>query len=77
MRGDTRLEDVTFCALDVETTGLSSFSRLVEIGAVRFYIARDSVEFSTLVDPGQHIPEDVACVHSIDDEAVAGAPDAA
>ncbi len=74
--GSPTLGDATFCAFDVETTGLSAFSRLVEIGAVRFRLGGEAEEFSTLVDPGQPIPEEATLVHGIDDDAVAGAPDA-
>lgn len=76
MRGDSPLREATFCSFDVETTGLSSFSRLVEIGAVRFHIGGKGEEFSTLVDPCQHISENVTLVHGIDDAAVIGAPTA-
>lgn len=69
-----RTADLTFCAFDVETTGISSFSRLVEIGAVRFRIGSEAEEFSTLVDPEQPIPEEAIAVHGIDDEAVRDAP---
>lgn len=70
------MREAAFCCFDVETTGLSSFSRLVEIGAVRFRLGGEGEEFSTLVDPGQHISEDATEVHGIDDAAVAGAPKA-
>jgi DNA polymerase-3 subunit epsilon len=70
------LPEVTFCCFDVETTGLSAFSRLVEIGAVRFRLEGEPEEFSTLVDPGRPIEEDAVLVHGIDDDMVSGAPDA-
>lgn len=69
-----RTADLTFCAFDVETTGISSFSRLVEVGAVRFRIGGEAEEYSTLVDPGQPIPAEATAVHGIDDKAVRGAP---
>jgi DNA polymerase III epsilon subunit family exonuclease len=70
------LSEVTFCCFDAETTGLSAFSRLVEIGAVRFRLEGEPEEFSTLVNPGRPIEEDAVLVHGIDDDMVSGAPDA-
>ena len=46
---DTRgggIEDVVFCAVDVETSGLYMGSRLVEVGAVRFSARGMVDEFS-------------------------------
>lgn len=72
----TKLRNVTFCAFDVETTGLSSLSRIVEIGAVRFRVSGTQKEFSTLVNPKQPIPRNVVQIHGIDDAAVIDAPSA-
>ena len=56
MRGDTPLREAAFCCFDVETTGLSSFSRLVEIGGrcASAWEAR-ARRFSPGSTPGQHI----------------------
>lgn len=47
------LGQATFCAVDVETTGLYRNSRLVEIGAIKFDCKVRNEEFHTLVDPGE------------------------
>lgn len=74
--GATPLSRTFFCAFDLETTGLSAFSRLVEIGAKRFRLEGPAEEFSSLVDPGRPIPREAVAVHGIDDAAVSGAPQA-
>ena len=71
---DIPIEEAGFCALDLETTGLSSFSRIVEVGAVRFKIGEQGEHLQTLVDPGGPIPGGAMRVHGITDEMVAGAP---
>src|SRR5450830_1194991 len=73
---DMPLSDAGFCAVDLETTGLSSFSRIVEVGAVRFKVGKEGEHFQTLVDPGCAIPPGAMRVHGITDEMVAGSPQA-
>ena len=66
---------VKFVAFDLETTGfLSNVDRIVEIGAVRFDHGQPEALFSTLVDPGIHIPEGASKVNGITDEMVKGKP---
>lgn len=72
--GKMKIGDAAFCALDVETTGLPSISRIVEIGAVRFRLGEQGEHFQTLVDPGCPIPSNVSMIHGITDDMVAGAP---
>jgi DNA polymerase III epsilon subunit family exonuclease len=71
-----RLTDITFVALDTETTGLHPIvHRLVEIGAVRFRL--DGCELATfeqLIDPHMPIPADVQQVHGITNRMVRGKP---
>lgn len=74
---DTPVAEVSFCALDLETTGLSSLSRIVEVGAVRFRLGGLDEQFQTLVDPGCAIPRSVISVHGITDDMVKGAPTSA
>jgi len=67
--------DKEMVVLDVETTGLSSFTdEIVEIGAVKIknFVVVD--KFSTFVRPSRHIPSDVSDIHGITDEMCAGAP---
>lgn len=60
---------------DLETTGLSPTGcEIIEIGAV---LMEDGVlrsVFSTLINPGVHIPEETSAVNHIYDEDVASAP---
>lgn len=70
-----KLGDITFCALDLETTGVNpAIHKIVEIGASRFTIGRTSEIFSTLVDPCVEIPSAVVNIHGITSEMVAGKP---
>jgi len=62
-------------AIDIETTGLdNNRDAIIEIGAVRFNGKRVEDEFSTLVNPGKHIPEFITGLTGIDDSMVRGAP---
>jgi ATP-dependent DNA helicase DinG len=62
-------------AIDIETTGLdSSTDSIIEIGAVRFSGHRIDDEFSTLINPGRHIPEFITQLTGISDEMVRQAP---
>jgi ATP-dependent DNA helicase DinG len=62
-------------ALDLETTGLDPQSdAILEIGARRFDGNRVENEFSTLINPGRHIPEFITGLTGISDEMVRQAP---
>jgi ATP-dependent DNA helicase DinG len=62
-------------AIDIETTGLDEArDAITEIGAVRFNGKRVEDEFSTLINPGRHIPEFITGLTGIDDSMVRGAP---
>jgi DNA polymerase-3 subunit epsilon len=65
----SRLTDINFLALDVETTGLFPIMhRLVEIGAVRFRLdGWELATFQQLIDPEIPIPPEVQQVHGITD----------
>jgi DNA polymerase III subunit epsilon len=71
-----RLTDVSFVALDTETTGLFPIMhRLVEVGAVRFRMdGQELATFQTLINPEIPIPKDVQHVHGITDRMVRGKP---
>jgi DNA polymerase-3 subunit epsilon len=71
-----RLTDVSFVALDTETTGLFPIMhRLVEVGAVRFRLdGQELATFQTLIQPEIPIPKDVQHVHGITDRMVRGKP---
>ena len=62
-------------ALDLETTGLDpQTDTILEIGARRFDGNRVEDEFSTLINPGRHIPDFVSGLTGISDEMVRQAP---
>jgi len=62
-------------ALDIETTGLDpDRETIIEIAAIRFNGKRIEDEFSTLVNPGRHIPEPITQLTGIDDSMVRNAP---
>ena len=69
------LGDVTFVALDTETTGLSpARDRVMEIAVRRFRGDQVLAERSWLIDPGVPIPPDVQRLTGITSNMVAGAP---
>ena len=69
------LSEVTFCVVDMETTGGSPVDgRITEIGAVKVRGGERLGTFQTLVDPREPIPHVVAQLTGIDDRLVAGEP---
>ena len=65
----------TIVSLDIETTGLDeSRESIIEIAAVKFNGRRVEAEFSTLVNPGKHIPDFISGLTGIDDAMVREAP---
>ena len=69
------LDQVTFCVLDLETTGGSPLDdRICEIGAVKVRGGEVIGTFETLVDPGRGIPPFVSMLTGLTDLQVAAAP---
>ncbi len=68
--------DVTFVALDVETTGLETYlgHRICEIGLLKFRGAKELDSYSSLVNPKRPIPADIVRIHGITEEMVRDAP---
>src|SRR3972149_5921533 len=66
---------IPIVALDLETTGLDPLTdAIIEIGAVRLEGNRVENEFTTLINPGRHIPEFITNLTGISDEMVRQAP---
>jgi ATP-dependent DNA helicase DinG len=62
-------------AIDIETTGLSDErDTIIEIGALKFKGHRVEGEWSTLINPGRHIPEFITGLTGISDVEVRNAP---
>lgn len=62
-------------AIDIETTGLNDErDAVIEIGAVKFKGHRVEAEWSTLINPGRHIPEFITALTGISDVEVRHAP---
>ncbi len=72
----TPLFDVTFCVLDLETTGGSAANcEITEIGAVKYHHGDLMGSFQTLVDPGLSIPPSITILTGITEAMVVDAPD--
>ncbi len=67
--------DREYIAFDIETTGLRVFENaMTEIGAVRFRGGEILEKFSTFVDPGMPISDEITRLTGITDNDVKGAP---
>jgi DNA polymerase III subunit epsilon len=68
-------DQVDFVIVDLETTGwVPEEATITEIGAVLVSGGRVRAQFSSLVNPGSTIPEQVAALTGISDAMVASAP---
>jgi DNA polymerase-3 subunit epsilon len=73
----TPVAEVSFCVVDVETTGGSARDgAITEIGAVRLRGGVCEGTWSTLVDPGMPIPREITLLTGISAATVADAPPA-
>ncbi|WCO65646.1 DEDD exonuclease domain-containing protein [Iamia majanohamensis] len=71
----TPLHDVTFCVLDIETTGgRADDGGITEVGAVRLRGGECLGTFQTLVNPGLPIPPQITVLTGITDAMVVPAP---
>lgn len=71
----TPLFQVTFCVLDVETTGGSPAQcEITEVGAVKYRGGEPVGSFQTLVDPGVPIPPTITILTGITHAMVVDAP---
>lgn len=70
----THLSQVTFCVVDLETTGGADSDAITEFGAVKVRGGEVLGEFQTLVNPRSHIPPLIAVLTGITNQMVAGAP---
>ena len=71
----TPLTDVTFCVVDLETTGTSAANcGITEIGAVKLRGGRCVGTFQTMVDPGTGIPPSITVLTGITEAMLVDAP---
>ena len=71
----TPLHEVTFCVLDLETTGGNrSDDMITEIGAVKVRCGECLGTFHTLVNPGRAIPPQITVLTGLTDAVVRTAP---
>ena len=71
----TPLHEVTFCILDLETTGGSPETcQITEIGAVKYSGGELTGTFDTLVNPGAEIPPTITVLTGITQAMVIDAP---
>ncbi len=71
----TPLADVTFCVLDLETTGGDRGADMItEIGAVKVRGGECLGTFQTLVNPGRAIPPQISVLTGLTDALVSTAP---
>ena len=70
----TPLSQVSFCVVDLETTGAGPDAAITEIGAVIVRGGETLGEFQTFVDPRHHIPATISVLTGITDQMVRGAP---
>jgi DNA polymerase-3 subunit epsilon len=71
----TPLHDVTFCVLDLETTGGSPLTcAITEIGAVKYRGGELLGSFATLVNPGTGIPPFITILTGITEQMLVAAP---
>jgi len=69
------LREVTFCVLDLETTGTSPKTCMItEIGAVKLRGGECLGTYQTMVDPGCAIPPQITVITGITESMVANAP---
>lgn len=71
----TPLSEITFCVVDLETTGGSAIEcAITEVGAIKVRRGEVQGTFETLVNPGHPVPAFVRLLTGLSDEMLAVAP---
>src|SRR5687768_7413687 len=72
----TPLVDVTFCVVDLETTGGSpNDCSITEVGAIKVRAGEPCGTLQTLVNPGRPVPAFIRLLTGISDEMLVEAPE--
>ena len=72
----TPLAEVTFCVLDLETTGGSPADcSITEVGALKVQGGETLGTFQTLVNPGEPVPAFIRLLTGISDDMLVEAPE--
>ena len=71
----TPLAGVTFCVVDLETTGGAADDTITEIGAIKLRCGESLGTFQTLVNPGRPVPAFIRLLTGINDGMLVEAPD--
>lgn len=73
---DQPLTNITFAAVDIETTGLSwRDDRIIEVSIISFKNTNILNRTSWLINPGIPVPPSSSRIHNITDEMLADKPD--
>lgn len=70
----SRLAELEFAVVDVETTGSTRADRVMEIACVHVADGRIGAKYATLVDPGCGIPPYISRMTGIEEAMLAAAP---
>ena len=72
---DNDFSEAYFSVVDVETTGLAADEgRMIEFAAYKVHNGKIIDQYSTLLNPGQHIPNFIRNMTGISNEMVYRAP---
>lgn len=72
---NSKIEDIDFSVVDVETTGLnSSYNNIIEIGIVKVHNNKIINSFHSMINPGREIPNYITAFTGIKNEDVYDAP---
>ena len=70
----TPLASVTFCVVDLETTGGAAEDSITEVGALKVKRGEVVGTFQTLVNPGRAVPAFIRLLTGISDDLLVDAP---
>ena len=72
---DIELNKANYVVFDFETTGLSArYNKIIEFGAVKIEHGSITSRVDILINPGEHIPENITKITNISDEMVKDKP---